>query len=149
MRWSRRTVWWPAAWRQWEEALSEERRLKVEHEHFLAEQPAALTAAERAAIGRLANDIPALWRAQTTTQEARQAIVRLMLERIEVTVEGESEKVAVVCHWTGGYETHAALIRPVTRLEQLSYYPRCGVPGEPWICQMGCCGAGVVMDARH
>ncbi len=109
--------------RQWEEALGEELRLKAEHERFLAVQPVALTAAERAAIGRLASDIPALWKAETTSQQERQAIVRLMLERIEVTVEGESEKVAVTCHWAGGDVTQAKLIRPVARLDQLSYYP--------------------------
>ena len=107
--------------RQWEQALGEELRFKAEHERFLAVQPAALTAAERAAIGRLASDIPALWKAETTTREERQAIVRLMLERIEVTVEGESEKVAVSCHWAGGDVTQAKLIRPVARLDQLSY----------------------------
>jgi len=108
--------------RQWEEALGEEMRLKAEHERFLAEQPAVLTATEREAIDRLAHDIPALWTAETTTQADRQAIARLMLERIEVTVEGDSEKVAVICHWAGGHTTQTALIRPVARLDQLSYY---------------------------
>ena len=109
--------------REWEEALSEEVRLQAEHDRFLAEQPTALTTAEREAINRLAHDIPALWSAETTTQADRQAIARLMLERIEVTVEGDSEKVAVACRWAGGHTTETTLIRPVARLEQLSYYP--------------------------
>jgi DNA invertase Pin-like site-specific DNA recombinase len=108
--------------RQWEAALAAELRLKAEHERFLAEQPAALSAAERTAIQRLASDIPALWQAETTSREDRQAIVRLMLERVEVSVEGESEKVAVVCHWAGGAQTSTTLIRPVARFEQLSTY---------------------------
>jgi excisionase family DNA binding protein len=37
-----------------------------------------------------------------------------------VTVEGESERVAVTCHWAGGVRTEHALSRPVKRLAQLS-----------------------------
>ncbi len=44
-------------------------------------------------------------------------------QRVEVRVEGNSEKVAVVCHWAGGHQTGATLIRPVARFEQLSTYP--------------------------
>jgi hypothetical protein len=40
-----------------------------------------------------------------------------------VTVQGESEHVAVQVHW-GGPHTEATLIRPVARLEQLSSYPQ-------------------------
>ena len=54
-----------------------------------------LTADERAAIKHLASDIPALWTAPTTAAADRQAIARLMLERVVVTVQGESEAVLV------------------------------------------------------
>ena len=40
-----------------------------------------------------------------------------------VTVAGESERVAVTCHWAGGVRTAHALTRPVKRLVQLSTYP--------------------------
>jgi hypothetical protein len=42
----------------------------------LLEQPAVLTAEERLAIQNLAQDIPALWQADTTTAIDRQMIVR-------------------------------------------------------------------------
>jgi DNA invertase Pin-like site-specific DNA recombinase len=105
---------------RWEAALSEEMRLAAEHERFLAEQPLPLTAGERAAIERLASDIPALWAAPSTTGADRQAIARLMLERVVVTVQGESERVAVECHWAGGQRTRHDLRRPVARLTQMS-----------------------------
>jgi DNA invertase Pin-like site-specific DNA recombinase len=110
--------------RQWEQALAAEETLKVEHARFLAEQPASLSAPERAAIRRLATDIPALWRASSTTSADRQAIIRQLVERVLVTVHGESEKVDVQIHWFGGHGTQTTLIRPVARLEQLSYYPQ-------------------------
>jgi hypothetical protein len=105
---------------RWETALADELRLKGEHERYLAEQPLPLTQDERAAIRRLACDIPALWTAPTTTAADRQAIARLMLERVILTVQGESEIVLVECHWAGGTRTQHDLRRPVARLTQLS-----------------------------
>jgi excisionase family DNA binding protein len=106
--------------RQWERALADELRLRAEHERFVATRPVPLTTAELAAIRRLTEDIPALWHAPTTTARDRQAIARLLLERVVVTVEGESERVAVACHWAGGVRTEHVLTRPVKRLAQLS-----------------------------
>jgi len=110
--------------RQWEQALAAEAALKTDYDRFLAAQPATLSTAERAAIRRLASDLPALWRAPTTTAADRQAIIRQVVERVIVTVAGESERVDVQIHWVGGHGTQATLIRPVARLDQLSYYPQ-------------------------
>ncbi len=109
--------------RQWEAALAAQERLQVEYNRFVAEQPARLSSAEREAIRRLAGDIPTLWRASTTTNADRQTIVRQLIERVIVTVQGESEQVDVQVHWIGGHGTQTRLVRPVARLEQLSYYP--------------------------
>jgi len=108
--------------RQWEEALAHEVRVRDEYERFLAAQPLPLTPAECARIRRLADEIPALWRAPTTTPADRQAIARLLLDRVVVTVEGDSERVSVTCHWAGGTCTGHDLQRPVRHLEQLSYF---------------------------
>jgi DNA invertase Pin-like site-specific DNA recombinase len=110
--------------RQWEAALAAEAALQADYERFLAQQPATLSGEERAAIRRLANDIPALWRASTTTAADRQAIIRQLVERVIVTVQGDSEQVAVQLHWFGGQGTQATLTRPVARVDQLSYYPQ-------------------------
>jgi DNA invertase Pin-like site-specific DNA recombinase len=109
--------------RQWEEALVAEEKLKMEYERFLLQQAAPLTEEEREAIRRLSVDIPEIWNASSTTPSERQAIVRQLIDRVVVTVQGETEKVAVEYHWAGGHKTRATLIRPVARLEQLSYYP--------------------------
>lgn len=110
--------------RQWEAALAELERLQAEHARFLAAQPAVLRAEERAAIRRLASDIPVLWHAPTTTCADRQAIIRQLVERVVVSVQGETERVEVQVHWIGSHGTQITLTRPVARLEQLSYYPQ-------------------------
>ena len=107
--------------RQWEEALGAEEELKREYERFLSQQSTCLSAEERGAIRQLAADIPAIWHASTTTPVERQAIVRQLIERIIVTVEGQTERVKVEFQWAGGHKTEDALIRPVARLEQLNY----------------------------
>jgi len=110
--------------RQWEAALAAEAALQADYDRFRATQPATLSAEERAAIRRLASDIPALWHASTTTVADRQAIIRQLVERVIVTVRGESEQVDVHIHWLGGHGTPVVLTRPVARLDQLSYYPQ-------------------------
>lgn len=112
--------------RQLEEKLAAQKVLQEDHDRVLAQQPATLTTEEREAIRALAADIPALWRAPTTTPAERQTIIRQMIDQIVVTVEGESERVGVVVHWVGGHQSRTSLVRPVARLDQLSYWtPLC------------------------
>jgi DNA invertase Pin-like site-specific DNA recombinase len=108
--------------RDWEAALLAEQALRAEHERALARTPERLTEEEKATVRRLANDIPALWRAQTTTARDRQAIARLMLECVVILVHGESERANLTCHWAGGVVTRYTLIRPVRRFEQLEHF---------------------------
>jgi DNA invertase Pin-like site-specific DNA recombinase len=108
--------------RDWEAALTAEQALRAEHERALARAPERLTEEEKATVRRLASDIPALWRAPTTTARDRQAIARLMLERVVILVHGESERADLTCHWAGGVVTKHTLIRPVRRFEQLEHF---------------------------
>ena len=108
--------------RDWEAALTAEQALRAEHERALARAPERLTEEEKATVRRLASDIPALWRAPTTTARDRQAIARLMLERVVILVHGESERADLACHWAGGVVTKHTLIRPVRRFEQLEHF---------------------------
>ncbi len=108
--------------RDWEAALAEQVRLGADHERFRRERPQSPSPAELAAIRQLTTDLPALWRAPTTTNQERQTIVRLLLERLLVTVIDGSEQVRLECHWHGGNQTIHTLIRPVARLKALSTY---------------------------
>jgi hypothetical protein len=108
--------------KKWEEALSEEERLKRAHAKFIIEQPPTLSLEEREAIQQLSSDIPALWSESTTTVQERQEIIRLLIEKIIVTVEGNSEKVQVEIHWAGGHKASIPFVRPIAKLENLSYY---------------------------
>jgi DNA invertase Pin-like site-specific DNA recombinase len=110
--------------RLWEEALRQQGRLRVEYEQFCQSQPARLSAQEREQIRQLAQDIPALWRAETTTAEDRKRLVRILIEKVEVEVQGKTEQVKVAIHWSGGSVSRHELVRTVQRYEQLADYPR-------------------------
>jgi hypothetical protein len=106
--------------RQWEQALTEHARLAADYEAFQRDQPRALTPAEVATIREMAHDLPGIWSA--ATQEERQTLVRLLLERVLVEIVDGTEQVRVTCHWHGGHRTAHQLIRPVARLDRLSMY---------------------------
>ena len=107
----------------WEETLRVRRDLREEHRRFLEEQPRGIAEGEREQIRRLAADVPALWNAGSTTDADRKAVLREVIDRVVVNVEGESEWVAASIHWVGGGRTDTRLRRPVQRMEQLSTWP--------------------------
>jgi DNA invertase Pin-like site-specific DNA recombinase len=110
--------------RRWEAALQELQSLQGEYQRFSARQPARLSAAEQEQIHALAEDIPQLWQADTTTAADRKRVVRLLVERVEVGVQGQSEQVEVAIHWAGGCVSRHRLVRSVQRYEQLADYQR-------------------------
>jgi hypothetical protein len=104
--------------RPWEEACASAERLTADSRRFLAAQPVTLAASAREAIRRLASDLPALWHAETTTAADRQARMRQLVERVVVTVHGESAHVELERHGIGGHRTQTRRRRPVARLDQ-------------------------------
>jgi DNA invertase Pin-like site-specific DNA recombinase len=108
----------------WEVALAAEQALQAEHERALARQPLPLQAEEKEVIRKLAEDVPALWHAPTTTAADRQAIAHLVLEQVVVRVERNSEHVELECHWAGGPQTRHELTRTVRRFAQLRQFDR-------------------------
>jgi DNA invertase Pin-like site-specific DNA recombinase len=107
----------------WEAALAETARLEADYQRFAEEQPAVLSQAERTAIKSLAGDLPRVWNAPTTTQADRKELLRILIDDITVNVVGESELVDVAITWAGGHRISGQAVRPVARLDQLSYFP--------------------------
>ena len=106
--------------KRWEAALAEHDRLVTEHAKADARASLVLSAGEREAVRHLAEDIPALWRAPTTTAAERKQIARLMLERVVLSVDGASESATIECVWAGGPVTRHSFVRPVRWTSQLA-----------------------------
>ena len=110
--------------RDWDAALAAEGKLRDDHHRALQHEPERLSDADTIAVRRLAEDIPALWATRSTTAIDRQAIARIMLERVMIALRGTTEHADLTCHWAGGVVTRHALIRPVRRFEQLEQFDR-------------------------
>ena len=108
----------------WEEKLAAQQQLEEEYHRFVQHKPRLLSETEREAIRRLATDIPVLWAAPTTTDADRKEIIRQIVERVVVDVQGNSERVLVRIEWIGGGYTEGIVIRPVGKLSELSTYPQ-------------------------
>jgi hypothetical protein len=105
--------------RRWEASLLEQRQAEEALDRFIRQQPSRLTAEEAGRIRALADDIPALWRAPSTSGLERQTIVRALVEQVVVEVLGRSERVAVSIRWAGGFESRHEIRRAVGKFEQL------------------------------
>ncbi len=108
--------------RCWDETLRADEQRQAEYARFTRELPRWLSSQERAQIQTLAQDLPALWRADSTIPADRQAIARLLLGQVTVTVEGETDRVDLELRWAGGFISRHTLYRPVQTYQQLSNY---------------------------
>jgi DNA invertase Pin-like site-specific DNA recombinase len=107
----------------WENALADHDRLTGDYQRFTDTHPTTLDAIQRDAILALAHNLPAVWSAPTTTDTDRKELLRILIDTITVAVVDRSELVDVTITWAGGHQTTGRAVRPVARLDQLSYYP--------------------------
>jgi DNA invertase Pin-like site-specific DNA recombinase len=109
---------------RWEETLRQQRQSREEFEVWKQSAPVRLSAQDQQTIRALAEDLPAVWQAETTTAQDRQQIARLLLERVTVIVDKESERVDVRLCWIGGQQSEHTIKRPVSRYDQQADYPQ-------------------------
>jgi hypothetical protein len=107
---------------RWEETLRAQEQLQADDTRFQHHCPVRLSDVEREQIRALAEDLPTLWRAASTTPEDRQAIARLLLDRVVVSIEGDTNRVDVELYWAGGFTSRHVLKRPVSTYRQLANY---------------------------
>lgn len=106
--------------KNWEAALRDQQQLRREYDDFRRTQPLTLDDAQRELIRHLAGDLPALWNSPTTTPQDRQQIVRMLVERIELNIAGNSEQTEIVITWAGGGTSRHRLCRTVISYGQRS-----------------------------
>lgn len=110
--------------RQWETALQHLQSLEQEYARHRGTSFTTLTEQHKSEIRSLAGNLPALWRAASTTNADRQRIVRLLVERVEVNVQGTTEQVDVSLRWSGGFTSQHELTRPVRHYNQTADFAR-------------------------
>lgn len=110
--------------RQWETALLQQQSLEQEYARYRRTNLSILTEQQKCEIRSLASELPTLWRAASTTNADRQRIIRLLVERVEVNVQGTTEQVDVSLRWSGGFTSQHELARPVRRYSQTADFAR-------------------------
>jgi hypothetical protein len=110
--------------RRWDEALQEVGRLEAEFERYQRSCPRLVGESDREQIRRLAEEVPALWQAPTTTAADRRQIARLLLERVVLTVDPARDRVTVRVEWAGGAVREHTLRRAVRGYKDQDDWPR-------------------------
>ena len=88
--------------RRWNEKL--ERVTELERAFAQAERDAEwkLTPEERAAITELSRDLPAIWSAETTTNQERKQLLRMAIESVQVEGVSQAGQIEVQIRWRTG-----------------------------------------------
>jgi DNA invertase Pin-like site-specific DNA recombinase len=97
--------------RRWNEKL--ERVAQLERAYAQAEREAewSLTADERAAITELSQDLPAVWSAETTTNQERKQLVRMAIESVQLDGISQAGQIEVQIRWRSGTVTSLSVKR--------------------------------------
>jgi hypothetical protein len=99
--------------RRWEDALSELAEVERRHAEERAAPRLTLSEEQRASILRLAQDLPAVWRAPTTKSEDRKDLLGLLVQQIALVPEDlPRRQTRVRLLWHGGAATELTVDRP-------------------------------------
>lgn len=98
--------------RRWNQKL--EQLARLEQAYARAEQEAhwELTTEERAAIRALSADLPAIWRAETTTDQERKQLLRFAIEAVFLDGASQAGQIELQIHWRSGTITSMRVRRP-------------------------------------
>ena len=95
--------------KDWNARLVEVEQLGREYANLPAAQRQPLTARERDQILALAQDLPALWQAPTTTPIERKQLLRLLIKDVTISKQGRVIQLAI--RW----QTHASTLLEIPR----------------------------------
>jgi DNA invertase Pin-like site-specific DNA recombinase len=99
--------------RDWELALCSLEELEREHERARRQKRIDLNDEDRRQVRALAKDLPKVWRAKTTTQADRKAMLRLVIEAIGIRpVDVPKRVTALRVQWKSGQVTELDVARP-------------------------------------
>jgi DNA invertase Pin-like site-specific DNA recombinase len=99
--------------REWEEHLQQLQQVERQRDEAKRQRAVDLSAEDRARIRALARDLPKVWRAETTLQSERKAMLRLVIEAISITpldIPQRATRVRVA--WKSGAVTELTVERP-------------------------------------
>ena len=98
--------------RRWNDKLARVTQLEQAYARADRDAGGTITAEERAAIGALSRDVPALWQAETTTNRERKQLLRYAIETVYLDGVSHTGQIAVQVHWRSGTIATFNVARP-------------------------------------
>jgi DNA invertase Pin-like site-specific DNA recombinase len=98
--------------RRWEDALARVAQLEQAFAQADRDGAGALTSEERATLGTLAQDLPAIWHADTTTDRERKQLLRFAIAAVDLDGVTHPGTVGLQIHWRSGTLTTVQVDRP-------------------------------------
>jgi excisionase family DNA binding protein len=98
--------------RRWNERLAAAQHLEDQLTALAADVPQGPSAAERARLLALGQDLPAAWDHPAASDEIKKRILRAVIE--EIVVRAEGDKLECLIHWKGGEHTALEVARTPT-----------------------------------
>jgi hypothetical protein len=93
--------------RAWEDKLRAVEAIEQEYARWRSEEPVVIGQAERAALQRLGENLPQIWRANTTSAADRKRIVRFIVREVTLDQKRERGQVWFKIVWqTGAISEH-------------------------------------------
>lgn len=102
--------------REWNERLSEVASLEREYEALPRLSPPLVSPEERERILALAQDVPAVWHAESTTQVERKQLLRYLVK--DVTLTKGATTITIAIRWQTEAYTSLAIPRPPRSCDQ-------------------------------
>src|SRR5215469_16661524 len=97
--------------RRWNEKLETLARLEQAYQRADEQSAWKITAEERESIEKLSRNLPALWKAQTTTNQDRKQLLRMAIESVQLDGVSKPGEIAVQIRWRSGVLTNFAVPR--------------------------------------
>jgi DNA invertase Pin-like site-specific DNA recombinase len=107
---------------RWNQALQELQRLKDDHQKHRQQQGIELGAQRRAELLALAQDLPGLWQAQTTSARDRKRMLRLLIKDVTVEKRRLERKALLHIRWQGGAVEDLAVDLPLPMPVRVRYH---------------------------
>lgn len=98
--------------RRWNEKLETLARLEQAYQRAEEQSAWKITDEERESIEKLSRNLPALWKAQTTTNQDRKQLLRMAIESVQLDGVTEPGIVEIQIRWRSGTITRSSVKRP-------------------------------------
>src|SRR6202023_1087034 len=106
---------------RWNQALEEAQRLKDDYQKYRQQQGLELTSKQQAELLAMAEDLPRLWQAQTTSAKDRKRMLRLLIKDLTVEKRRAERKAILHIRWQGGAMEDLMVDLPVPMPVRIRY----------------------------